>query len=90
MFVVGILGEGAVSNRDASGDKWVTGDAYEAYMGRWSRPLARVFAEWLHAKPSGHWLEVGCGTAALTSAICNLCQPASVVACDPAPAREVS
>ena len=67
----------------ASGDKWVTGDAYEAYMGRWSRPLARVFVKWLHPKPSAHWLEVGCGTGALTSAICDLCEPASVVACDP-------
>jgi hypothetical protein len=51
----------------ASGDTWMTGAAYEAYMGRWSRPLARVFVEWLHPKPSAHWLEVGCGTGALTS-----------------------
>lgn len=68
---------------NASGDKWVAGDAYEAYMGRWSRPLARAFVEWLHPKPSAHWLEVGCGTGALTSAICDLCEPASVIACDP-------
>ena len=67
----------------ASGDTWVTGAAYEAYMGRWSRPLARVFVEWLHPKPLAHWLEVGCGTGALTSTICDLCEPASVVACDP-------
>ena len=65
------------------GDKWLAGDAYEAYMGRWSRPLARVFVEWLQPEPSGHWLEVGCGTGALTATICGLCQPASVVACDP-------
>jgi len=64
-------------------DKWIAGDAYEAYMGRWSRSLARVFVEWLHPEPSAHWLEVGCGTGALTSAICDLCEPASVVACDP-------
>ena len=68
---------------NASGDKWVAGDAYEAYMGRWSRPLARAFVEWLHPKPAAHWLEVGCGTGALASAICDLCEPASVVACDP-------
>jgi SAM-dependent methyltransferase len=67
----------------ASDDKWVTGDAYEAYMGRWSRLLARVFVEWLRPKPSAHWLDVGCGTGALTSTICDLCEPASVVACDP-------
>ena len=63
-----------------SGDKWMAGDAYEAYMGRWSRSLARVFVGWLRPEPSAHWLEVGCGTGALTSAICGLCEPASVVA----------
>jgi SAM-dependent methyltransferase len=52
-------------------------------MGRWSRALARLFLEWLRPPPSGHWLEVGCGTGALTAAICDLCEPASVVACDP-------
>lgn len=67
----------------ASGDRWVAGDAYEAYMGRWSRRLARVFVEWLRPTSSANWLEVGCGTGALTSAICNLCEPASVIACDP-------
>lgn len=66
----------------ASGDMWVTGAAYEAYMGRWSRPLARVFVEWLHPKSSAHWLEVGCGTGALMCTICDLCEPASIVACD--------
>jgi SAM-dependent methyltransferase len=64
-------------------DNWIAGDAYEAYMGRWSRSLARVFVKWLHPEPSAHWLEFGCGTGALTSAICDLCEPASVVACDP-------
>lgn len=64
-------------------DKWMVGDAYEAYMGRWSRPLARIFVDWLHPEPSAHWLDVGCGTGALTSVICNRCEPASVVACDP-------
>jgi len=65
------------------GDGWLTGDAYETYMGRWSRPLARKFVEWLDATPLANWLEVGCGTGALTSAISDLCRPASIVACDP-------
>ncbi len=64
-------------------EKWLAGDAYEAYMGRWSRPLARVFIEWLRPAPGLHWLDVGCGTGALTSAICELGEPAAVVACDP-------
>jgi len=67
----------------AGKESWAAGDAYEAYMGRWSRRVARAFVEWLGAKPAAHWLDVGCGTGALTSAICQLCRPASVVACDP-------
>jgi SAM-dependent methyltransferase len=64
-------------------DNWTAADAYESYMGRWSRPLARAFVGWLAAPPGGHWLDVGCGTGALTEAICELADPASVAACDP-------
>jgi SAM-dependent methyltransferase len=64
-------------------DRWLTGDAYEAYMGRWSRRVARLFLAWLSPMPSANWLEFGCGTGALTSAICELVDPASIVACDP-------
>jgi SAM-dependent methyltransferase len=52
-------------------------------MGRWSRPLAKVFVDWLAPEPRAHWLDVGCGTGALTEAICEIGKPASVVACDP-------
>jgi SAM-dependent methyltransferase len=52
-------------------------------MGRWSRPLARSVVSWLGSPPGAHWLDVGCGTGALTGAICELAEPASVVACDP-------
>lgn len=63
-------------------DSWALGDAYEAYMGRWSRLVAREFLHWLFPEPWSHWLEVGCGTGALTSTICHLAQPSSVVASD--------
>lgn len=64
-------------------DRWAVGAAYDAYMGRWSRPLAKTFVEWLGLEARVHWLDVGCGTGALTEAICELGRPASVVACDP-------
>jgi SAM-dependent methyltransferase len=64
-------------------DRWAVGAAYDAYMGRWSRPLAKIFVDWLGLEPRAHWLDVGCGTGALTEAICELGKPASVVACDP-------
>jgi ubiquinone/menaquinone biosynthesis C-methylase UbiE len=52
-------------------------------MGRWSRPVARAFVDWLAVDARVHWLDVGCGTGALTAAICELGKPLSVVACDP-------
>jgi SAM-dependent methyltransferase len=67
----------------ASDDHWVAGDAYEGYMGRWSRPLASSFVHWLAPKPDAEWLEVGCGTGALTRAVCAEGSPATVLACDP-------
>ena len=65
-------------------DEWAAGSAYESFMGRWSRRLAREFVSWLQVPPGVHWLDVGCGTGALTSAICSDADPASVLGCDPA------
>ncbi len=70
----------------ATGDAWRAGDAYEGYMGRWSRLVAAEFVRWLAPPPGAHWLELGCGTGALTTAIRDACEPASVLACDPSPA----
>jgi SAM-dependent methyltransferase len=64
-------------------DTWAAGDSYDAYMGRWSRPIAARFLDWL-AIPGGlEWLDLGCGTGALTAAIVRQCAPASVIALDP-------
>jgi SAM-dependent methyltransferase len=69
-----------------TGEAWTAGDAYDAYMGRWSRRLAREFVAWLKPGPALHWLDVGCGTGALTVAVCEGCAPASVLGCDPSEA----
>jgi SAM-dependent methyltransferase len=66
-----------------AGDSWDGAAAYDRFMGRWSRELARAFVRWLEVPERGHWLEVGCGTGALTSAICDLGAPTSVVASEP-------
>lgn len=68
--------------QDSPGDLWESASAYERFMGRWSRELARAFVLWLDVPPNRHWLEVGCGTGALTSGILELGHPASVVATD--------
>ncbi|HET8579947.1 MAG TPA: class I SAM-dependent methyltransferase, partial [Nitrospiraceae bacterium] len=66
-------------------DRWAAGDAYDTFMGRWSRRVADHFLKWLAPMPHAHWLEVGCGTGALTAAVCQHAEPASLVACDPSP-----
>jgi len=64
-------------------DRWLAGDAYERFMGRWSRPLAHAFLDWLQPPRSARWLDVGCGTGALTSTILGTADPASVLGIDP-------
>jgi len=67
-------------------DGWIGGAKYEDFMGRWSRKLAPEFVAWLKIPYGAHWLDVGCGTGALTEAICLHADPGSVVGCDPSEA----
>jgi SAM-dependent methyltransferase len=63
-------------------ENWSRGDPYERYMGRWSRRVAPRFLAWL-AVPAGlRWLDVGCGTGALSQAILEAAAPSSLVAVD--------
>lgn len=64
-------------------DAWQAGDSYEMYMGRWSRPVAAQFLDWLDVPDGLDWLDVGCGTGALSSAIIERRRPKSLVAIDP-------
>src|SRR5581483_2203837 len=41
------------------------GDAYDSYMGRWSRRLAPLFADFAGVGPGMNVLDVGCGPGAL-------------------------
>jgi SAM-dependent methyltransferase len=68
-------------------DNWGDGAAYEGYMGRWSRLVAPRFLRWLDPGSGLTWLDVGCGTGALTAAIMAEAAPTAMHACDPAKAH---
>ena len=71
-------------SRLASGyDRWAGSDAYERYIGRWSRPVADQFVVWLEVPPGQRWLDVGCGTGALSQAILKRSAPATLIGVDP-------
>ena len=66
-------------------DSWNDGDPYEYFMGRWSRLAARMFFEWLHAPSNLSWLDLGCGTGALSEVIFKNCKPSYLCCVDPSP-----
>jgi len=63
-------------------DSWQSGDPYEYYMGRWSKLVAEQFVDWLSPRPGLQWLDVGCGSGALSEAIINRHNPEMVIAID--------
>jgi SAM-dependent methyltransferase len=67
---------------DERKDTWAAGDLYEPYVGRWSRLVAKAFLAWLQAPPDLDWLDVGCGTGALTESILAQTRPRSVLGMD--------
>ena len=62
---------------------WGNTATYEAYMGRWSRPVAAATLAWLGPPPGLTWLDVGCGTGALTEAILEAADPREILGVDP-------
>jgi len=68
--------------KDAT-DPWQSGEAYERFMGRWSRAITGNFLRWLDAPEQLHWADVGSGTGALTQGILDLAAPASVTGVEP-------
>ncbi|RPJ21600.1 MAG: methyltransferase domain-containing protein [Chloroflexi bacterium] len=63
-------------------DRWASGEDYERYVGRWSRLVAREFLKWLAIPAGSQWLDVGCGTGALSQTILQFAEPAKVEGID--------
>ena len=79
-----VLGEGWQAVAEATrAQVWGNTATYEAYMGRWSRPAAETALAWLGCPPGLTWLDVGCGTGALTAAILEAADPHEILGVDP-------
>ncbi len=63
-------------------DVWSVGGGYDAYVGRWSRLVAREFLAWLDPPGGARWLDVGCGTGTLVEGILEQSAPRAVLGID--------
>jgi SAM-dependent methyltransferase len=59
------------------------GDAYERFMGRWSRLVGEDFLDWLTPAAGLGWLDVGCGNGAFTELLFDRVAPCHVAGIDP-------
>lgn len=64
-------------------DAWAAADGYEKYMGRWSRQIATEFLSLLEMPNGLSWLEIGCGTGALSAEILKRSAPQDLTCIDP-------
>jgi SAM-dependent methyltransferase len=60
-------------------------DAYDAFMGRYSGPLAPLFADFADVEAGERVLDVGCGPGALVAELVRRVGPQHVSAAEPAP-----
>jgi SAM-dependent methyltransferase len=61
----------------------VAAESYDRFMGRYSAPLAPVFADFAGVAEGQRVLDVGCGPGALTAELVRRLGPDSVAAVDP-------
>jgi len=60
-------------------------EAYERFMGRWSRELAPLLVRFAAVRDGEALLDVGCGTGALTAALASAAPTSRIVGIDPSP-----
>ncbi|MFG2981311.1 class I SAM-dependent methyltransferase [Streptomyces sp. NPDC048258] len=62
---------------------WGEGEAYEPYIGRWSRQVAVECVRRLGVAEGSDWRDIGCGTGAVTRAVLDVARPRRVVGVEP-------
>ena len=63
------------------------GAAYERFMGVWSRKVGKHFIDWINPQNSKTFADVGCGNAAFSIQLDELCKPKRIVGIDPSEAQ---
>jgi len=63
-------------------DSWLSTNAYERFMGRWSILVAQEFLGWLAVPYNRGWVDLGCGTGSLTNLILKRYQPTEIIGID--------
>ncbi|HEY1934793.1 MAG TPA: methyltransferase domain-containing protein [Acetobacteraceae bacterium] len=63
------------------------GAAYERGMGGWSRIAGEIFLDWLAPQAGLRWIDVGCGSGAVTELLMQRCAPAEAHGIDPSEAQ---
>jgi SAM-dependent methyltransferase len=71
-----------MASNAAPNERWDSGNAYDLWVGRWSRKVAPDFIDWLAVPWGASWGDVGCGTGALADCILRTADPDSVLAID--------
>lgn len=63
------------------------GAAYERMMGTWSRLVGAIFLDWLAPQPGLRWIDIGCGSGALSELLVERYAPVEVQGIDPSAAQ---
>jgi SAM-dependent methyltransferase len=75
---------GRTSDAGAQGGMFSEADAYERFMGRWSRELAPLLVKFAGVRDGDAVLDVGSGTGALATAIAARAPSSRIIGLDPA------
>jgi SAM-dependent methyltransferase len=77
-----MMAKGRTTMPAPSENKFDNAAAYELFVGRWSRKVAKQFVDWLTVPAQQVWLDVGSGTGILSTAILQQANPAKIIGVD--------